>query len=542
MVCEERLDCAARMRHAGDSGARPGDGALFVRCEGWLPPLLGANSANAIFCVGSCFHPRSSIRRLSIGTPTGLTEVRIRELPRIGLFRQLHSERPSPDPEERSYRSGFWSIVPVGPMDPGTLEVTVVAELADGSTVSAPFAEIPIEPMPRLDVATPDRAARIGICMATYEPDPELFRVQVESIRSQTNDEWICYVSDDHSSDEAWEAIQRVVGDDPRFVLSRAGGRLGFFRNFERALSMASDDCELIALSDQDDRWYPEKLETLAAAMEHHQLVYSDQRLTLRDGTVIRDTLWVGRRRNPNSLYSATIANTIVGASAMMRRDLLDRILPFPHTTGWQFHDHWISAVALASGTVRYLDLPLYDYVQHEGAVVGRVSVEEVAAGITHPGLDSSLRHPKQLFAPLLHPRRLLARFRSIYFGSYIHVALLAEVLLGRCADRMSGRDSRALRRLIKADTSFLGALELALRPVRELWGRNETLGTEWHLLKGIAWLWWVRLREAGRRSPTGAKQDATVPEFDILAFGQWRLKRWIRGRSRPAVRASSSV
>ena len=529
------------MRHAGDSVATPGDGALFVRCEGWLPPLLGANSANAIFCVGSCFHPRSPIRRLWIGTPTGRTEVRTKGLPRIGLYRQLHSERPSRDSEERSYRSGFWSIVPVAPMDPGTLEVTVVAELADGSTATAPFAEIPIEPTPRVDVATPERGARIGICMATYEPDPDLFRVQIESIRSQTSEEWVCYVSDDHSAESSWREIGDIVGDDPRFVLSRAERRLGFYRNFERALAMASDDCELIALSDQDDRWYPEKLEVLAAAIGEHQLVYSDQRLTRRDGTVIRDTLWAGRSRNENSLYSATIANTIVGASAMMRRDLLDRILPFPHTTGWQFHDHWISAVALAAGSVLYLDRPLYDYVQHEGAVVGRVSVEE-ADGTGHPGVASPLRNPRWLIAPLLHPRRLLERFRSIYFGSYIHVALQAEVLLGRCSDRMSGRDVRALRRLIAADRSIPGALELALRPARELWGHNETLGTEWHLRKGIAWLWWVRLREAGRRSPTGAKQDATVPEFDILAFGQWRLKRWIRGRSRAAVRASSSV
>lgn len=525
------------MVRADDSGATAGGGDLFVRCEGWLPPRLAAGRADAIFCVGACFHPSSSIRRLAIRTPSGRTEIETRALPRIGLFRELHAHRPSRDPEDRSYRSGFWAVVPVGPMDPGPMEITVVATLANGSTVAAPFAEIAVEPMAAVAVEAPERAARIGICMATYEPDPDLFRVQVESIRAQTTDDWVCYVSDDHSSESSWAGIRQIVGNDRRFVLSRAERRLGFFRNFERALTMASGGCELIALSDQDDRWYPEKLETLAAAIDDHQLVYSDQRLTRKDGAVIRDSLWAGRSRNENSLYSATIANTIVGASALMRRDLLERILPFPHTTGWQFHDHWIAAVALAAGSIRYLDRPLYDYVQHEGAVVGRVSVEE-ADGTRHPGIESPLWNPWQLFAPLRHPRRLLARCRSIYFGSFIHVALQAEVLLGRCADRMSARDARALRRLIAADRSIAGALELAVRPARELWGRNETLGTEWHLLKGIAWLHYVKLREVGRRSPTGARQDATVPEFDILAFGQWRLKRWIRGRSRPAARS----
>jgi len=524
------------MARSTDTDSASGDANLFVRCEGQLPAKLQAGSPDAIFCVGSCFHPQSAVRRLWIRTPGGLTEVRNRSLPRYQLFLELHDGTTTVDPGNRAYRSGFWSVVPVGSLEPGVLEIAVVAELEDGTTASASFAEIPVVPAPPRPGDGPERSARIGICMATYEPDAELFEIQVESIRAQTDRDWVCYVSDDHSSERGWETIEGVIGDDPRFVLSRAERRLGFFRNFERALSMASPECELIALCDQDDRWYPDKLEALAAAIDDHQLVYSDQRLTLRDRTVIRDTLWAGRSRNESSLYSATIANTIVGASAMMRRDLLERILPFPHTTGWQFHDHWIAAVALAAGSIRFLDRPLYDYVQHEGAVVGRVSVEE-APGTRHPGMDSSLRDPRLLFAPLRHPKRLLARCRSIYFGSYIHVALQAEVLLGRCSDRISARDARALRRLIAADRSIAGALELALRPVRELWGRNETLGTEWHLLKGIAWLWWVRLRELGRRSPTGAKQDATVPEFDILAFGQWRLKRWIRGRSQPPAR-----
>ena len=517
---------APEMEAAIDTDGARRDADLFVRRESPLPRQLQSGTANAIFCVGSCFHPRSAIRSLSIRTPTGSTKVRNAGLPKLGLFRDLHSRQPMPDPENRAYRSGFWSVVPVGPLDPGAMEVSIVAELEDGSKVSAPFAEIPI--VARGEAAR--RSSRIGVCMATYDPDPELFEVQIKSIRAQTSDDWVCYLSDDHSPEAAWSEIRRVVGDDERFVLSRADERLGFFRNFERALAMAPADCELIALCDQDDRWYPEKLETLAAAIGGHQLVYSDQRLTLKDGTVIRDTLWLGRSRNDDSLYSMTIANTIVGASTMMRRDLLDRILPFPRTPGWQFHDHWISAVALAAGSIRFIDRPLYDYVQHEGAIVGQASVEE----------DKEDRGPS-LLSSLRHPRRMLDRWEAIYFRSYIHVALQAEVLRARCADRLSHRDARSLHRLVRADTSPAGALELALRPVRELWGRNETLGTEWHLLKGIAWLWLVKLRELGRRSPTGAGQDVSIPGIDLVAFAQWRIKRWVRGRSQAPARTPSS-
>ncbi len=516
------VDCLARMDPASDRMAARRDDDLVVRCESPLPVELEANSANAIFCAGSCFHRHAGIERLWILTPGRRMRVRNHGLPRLGLYRDLQAPGSELDPEARSYRSGFNAVVPVGPLQPGDMPVEVVADLEDGRKVSAPFASIPVTAPSPAAAGPLERSPKIAVCMATYEPDLELFEVQVQSIRDQAGD-WICFISDDYSPEEDWRSIRRIVGDDPRFVVSRAEGRIGFFRNFERVLSMVPEGVEYVALCDQDDRWYPDKLETLAAAMGDNQLVYSDQRLTLRDGSVIRDSLWVGRRRNDDSVYSMTIANTIVGASTMMRRDLLTRILPFPRTPGWQFHDTWISAVAIASGSIRFVDRPLYDYVQHERAIVSRVSVEGEEDLTEAPGILWSLRHP----------RRVLERWKSIYYRSFIHTALQAVVLVERCSDRMSRREIGALGRLATADTTLRGTLELAVRPAREIWGRNETLGTEWHLLAGILWLRFVKLRELGRRrSPSGARQDVAVPEFDIVSFAQWRMKRWIRRRS----------
>ena len=120
-----------------------------------------------------------------------------------------------------------------------------------------------------------------------------------------------------------------------------------------------------MALCDQDDRWYPEKLEVLRGALGGAQLVYSDQRLVDRSGRVLRETLWKGRRNNHTNLASLLVANTITGAATLFRRELAELALPFPEAPGWQFHDHWLGLVALASGEVAYVDRPLYDYVQH---------------------------------------------------------------------------------------------------------------------------------------------------------------------------------
>ncbi len=166
------------MERVNDSDPAPFDADLFARCEGPLPSGLWSGRSNAIFCVGSCFHRRSAVRRLWIRAGGELTEVRNRSLPRHDLFLELHRSGAGADPEDRSYRSGFWAVVPVGPLQPGPIEITVLAELEDGSTASAPFAEIPIVPAPPPPGAGAGRPAGIGKSMATNEPDPERLAVQ----------------------------------------------------------------------------------------------------------------------------------------------------------------------------------------------------------------------------------------------------------------------------------------------------------------------------------------------------------------------------
>ena len=40
-------------------------------------------------------------------------------------------------------------------------------------------------------------------------------------------------------------------------MLSRSESRLGFYRNFERALSMVPPSADYVTLCDQDDYWHP---------------------------------------------------------------------------------------------------------------------------------------------------------------------------------------------------------------------------------------------------------------------------------------------
>jgi glycosyltransferase involved in cell wall biosynthesis len=517
-----------------DSGAV--DAAeLDVTLDRPLPPAVPVGRATVVFCAGTCFHRYQRVTDLAITVNGVRHRPTAQRMPRRDRFRELHPTLPpeqaasvdgdsqSPrDPELRSYRSGFWATVPIPPHDrTGELEVGVEARLADGMTASAPLGTIALVGRPEPpSYERPEVAGRplIAICMATYNPDIELFRIQVESIRSQTDRDWVCLISDDCSEPERFEAIAEIVAGDERFVLSRAENHLSFYRNFERALGMVPAEAELVALSDHDDRWYPDKIEALRKAIGSAELAYSDLRRVDATGHVREETLWRRRRNNQTNLASLVISNTIVGAACLFRRRVIDFALPFPSGPGWDFHDHWLALVAMALGEVAYVDRPLYDYVQHPGAVLGRVaSGRQPSARVGPPGVRARLRQW----------RGFPGRWRSAYFSLYLHRKFHAQVLLARCGAELTRRKRRALRLVAAAAHSPLAFAWLAIRPARALFARNETLGLEAVLVRGILWRYLIALQALGRKQPGGSADDASLPSPVPQRLGP-RQRRWL--------------
>lgn len=338
----------------------------------------------------------------------------------------------------------------------------------------------------------------IAIAMATHEPPEEAIRRQVESIKDQGWEHWVCLISDDASSPGAYAGIERAIAGDPRFALSRSDERLGFLRNFERALRAIPAEAELVALADQDDRWYTDKLERLAATLDAApaaRLAFSDMRITDGEGRVLSDTYWYLRRERHDDLASLMVANVVTGGASMFRRDLLDDALPFPPASPEHalYHDHWLALCALGGGEIAYLDAPTYDYTRHDDAVTVREA----------PGW---LR-PEHGFAgrARLHWRRATRRIRmgsaspgfaAVYRDRWLLIDQLASALELRLGDRLTVSARRDLRRLTSAERSPLAAGWLLGRCLRPLVGRNETLARERVLLGGLLWRWmpWLPL------------------------------------------------
>lgn len=445
----------------------------MVALDADLPAHLAVGGGNCLFVSGSCFHPRRSVRRLALAVDGERHEVIAHGMPSHDAGSPAAEEGSgahSPDGTLGAW-AGFWGIVPVPAVAaPRTVAVDLIADLDGGQGAARRLGEVELSPRLESTGVEPSSpkgdGPLVAICMATFEPPRELLEAQLASLREQTHRRWVCLISDDGSSGSSFEHLRSLTANDARFMVSRSPRRLGLYSNFERALSMVPPEAEYIALCDQDDRWYPEKLAALLDAIGDANLAYSDMRVLDDSGRVVFETFWDYKRNNYRNLSSLLLDNTVTGAASLVRRSLLETALPFPPPFADSYHDHWLASVALATGTISYVDRPLHDYVQHPAAAIG---------------------HPSVGAPPAAGRRDRLEEGRVAYFKHLVRVATAARVLELRCADRL-GAKRRAVRRVARLAEPPEPVLWLIARALRPLVGRNETLSFERTLLKAVAW------------------------------------------------------
>ncbi|MHA7262562.1 glycosyltransferase [Arthrobacter sp. TMN-37] len=209
------------------------------------------------------------------------------------------------------------------------------------------------------------------IAMAAYKPQADLFLRQLTSIQNQTVPNFVCLISADGDQEDVRRMVRDSVGSDPRFQVIGFDNRLGFYGNFERVLGRVPDDAAWVSLSDQDDYWYPEKLERLLPHLRDHVLVAGQARVVSSAAPEV--AISVTRRKNV-PLDHLIIQNQFTGGQTVFRPELLKLALPFPRfDTLSQVHDHWLAVCAAAVGSAHIVDEVLQDYVQHTQNALGEV-------------------------------------------------------------------------------------------------------------------------------------------------------------------------
>ena len=201
--------------------------------------------------------------------------------------------------------------------------------------------------------------------MATYNGEKYL-REQVDSLLAQSYPSLEFIFVDDASSDGSHAILQQYASQDERIRLVANPVNQGLLATFERGIREAKG--ELIALSDQDDVWMPNKISLLSAAIGHNSMIYADSALTDAAGAI------TGKFSDRNQLgdYPSALHNVFgtkaMGHAMLFKREIIDIALPFPDYVG---HDYILGFAAAALNGVSYFPATLVNYRQHSSNTMG---------------------------------------------------------------------------------------------------------------------------------------------------------------------------
>lgn len=229
------------------------------------------------------------------------------------------------------------------------------------------------------------RPFEVSVALCTHN-GARFLREQVRSICLQSLPPVEIVLSDDASRDGSVAVVRAAVeacarerpGQPVQLRVLENAVPLRVTKNFEQAIGACSS--ELIALSDQDDVWEPDRLALMVPAFERDAallLLHTDARLVDADRRDLGDSLFHALEVTPSEIERIHAGrafdvflrrNLVTGATTVLRRSLLAQAFPLP--VEW-VHDEWLGIVASAIGRVDVLEQALIEYRQHDANQIG---------------------------------------------------------------------------------------------------------------------------------------------------------------------------
>lgn len=208
--------------------------------------------------------------------------------------------------------------------------------------------------------------------MTTYNGEKYL-REQIDSILSQTIQDFELIVCDDCSTDSTIDILNKYQQSDKRIKVYRNDSNLGFKKNFEKAISLCHG--EYIALSDQDDIWMPDHLELLLKAIGTKSMAFGNCNIVDENGKSLGMTVQYQESMdtvpNDDISWGKTVylfRNPAMGMAMLFKRDLLKYALPFPDI---KLHDIWLICLSSMMDGISYVETPIVNYRRLGTSITG---------------------------------------------------------------------------------------------------------------------------------------------------------------------------
>lgn len=208
---------------------------------------------------------------------------------------------------------------------------------------------------------------KVSIALCTYNGQKFLGK-QLDSLVGQTYQNLELIIVDDNSTDETHKILSDYARRFQFIQVYQNEFNLGFVKNFEKAVKFCDGD--FIAISDQDDIWELNKIETLINEIEDNDLVYHGSLFINENDKPIQDLKLSDKTNlysNQSNLYFL-FNNSISGHASMFKKELLEYALPFDERF---YYDWWLAFVASSIGKIKYVDKLLVKYRQHNHNISG---------------------------------------------------------------------------------------------------------------------------------------------------------------------------
>ncbi len=235
-----------------------------------------------------------------------------------------------------------------------------------------------------------------AILLATYN-GAEYLEIQIESLLAQTRSDFTIYIHDDGSIDKTPQLLMDYSKRYPDKIKLLKGKSMGSAKaNFLWMLSQV--EAQFYFLCDQDDVWFPEKVEKSLARIEENtvvpQAVFTDMLVVDESLQPIADSFirYIGRSPYNTAYTQILIDNPAAGCTMCINKPLRDIVvesLAFIDLKNIPMHDALILELAAIKGILDVIDEPLVYYRQTGHNQMGAIT-ESLSDKVSRNRLDAA--------------------------------------------------------------------------------------------------------------------------------------------------------
>jgi glycosyltransferase involved in cell wall biosynthesis len=254
---------------------------------------------------------------------------------------------------------------------------------------------------------------KVSVIVTTYKR-AHLVTETIGTILSQTFKDFELIIVDNYSKDNTDDVIKSYADERIRYFKHRDNGIIAVNRNY----GISKSQGEYIAFCDDDDLWFPEKLQKQVQELEKDSQIgmvcNNEIAFDYRGdhGVLIKTRL----KDRDLSFESLVETNYVSSSTVMVRKAVLDDVGMLdesPQFVAGEDYELWLRIARRYK--VKYIDLPLGKYRTHPGAHrKGPIVALELDKQIYKKLLDTGVLSPE------LYQRRINKLNRQVLLSKFL--------------------------------------------------------------------------------------------------------------------------